>query len=77
MWEKVIASNYNLSRLKDYEVMDLVKFMKTDLIVYRISKDQLNVFDCNKKTFVVDYFTFDMNAPNFDNLVVRMKSMGY
>jgi hypothetical protein len=85
IWEKISETNYELSHLKDFQVMEISKLAKTDLIVYRTSQNQISVFDRNKRTFVLENYLVDFNYPflsdfgntNFDNLVMKLKGLDY
>ena len=70
IWKPIIETGLDLTKLQNAEIVTISKLVNVDLI---ISSNGKKVFDCNKKTFVIDANSYQATQ----DLALYLKSRGY
>jgi hypothetical protein len=92
VWNILVDTGYDLSRLTDSQVMEIAKNLKTDLIILKGIYGVVKVFDSGKKEFVVyddmgGSASYDVrsakgkfvnnNENKYAQLVMKVRGLGY
>ncbi|MEW6005202.1 MAG: hypothetical protein AB1695_07810 [Stygiobacter sp.] len=70
VWNEIINTDLDLTKLQNADIVKISKLIKVDLI---ISSNGEKVYDCNKNSFIIDNNSYQ---PTQD-LALYLKSRGY
>lgn len=70
VWNEIINTGLDLTKLQNSDIVRISKIIKVDLI---ISSNGKKVYDCNKKTFIIDNNSYQQTQ----DLALYLKSRGY